>query len=316
MRFFVLPSRAVPVIGALLSVAFLLSLPAQGQEGAKKEPERCFLWKVSSKTATLYLFGSLHVGNDDLFPMPKEIEQAFADSKKLVVEVNTEGLDPAKVMQMTLQKGMYPKGETLTKNLSKKSVDLLEQYCAKKKVKIATLEPIRPWLIALLLSVEELKEQGYSEEKGIDTHFLKKAKAEKKPIVELESMELQLDLFSGMTPALQEKMLVKTLEEPEKDKNSMKKEIAAWKRGDLKAMNDLILRETIERHPEFKPLMVKMFDERNVKMAEKLDKMLAGTETCFVMVGAGHLAGEKGLVKLLEDKKYKVEQVKRAPVKN
>jgi hypothetical protein len=56
--------------------------------------------------------------------------------------------------------------------------------------------------------------------------------------------------------------------------------------------------------------MVKLLDDRNVKMAEKIDGYLKEKGPTFVCVGAAHLVGEKGLVKLLTAKGYKVEQVK------
>lgn len=298
------------VLAVFSSAAVLV--PARGQD---KQPERCFLWKVSSKSNTVYLLGSMHVAKPELFPLAKEIEDAFAESKKLVVEVNTEGIDQAEMLKLTFNKGLYPAGQTLSKSLSKETLARLEKYCADKKtLKVATLDPMRPWLVSILLTVEELKTSGYSEE-GVDKHFLKKAKAQKKPIVELETAAAQIELFASMTPELQDKVLAKSLAEAGAFKTSMDKMVALWKAGDAKGMNDSVLRGPIEKNPDFKPIMAKMFDERNAKMAAKVEDFLRGDETVFVMVGAGHMVGDKGIVKLLEDKKYKVEQVKRAAAK-
>ena len=79
------------------------------------------------------------------------------------------------------------------------------------------------------------------------------------------------------------------------------------------AIEELMLKVPVKDVPEYKPLMEKMFDERNVKMAEAIEGFLKGNDSCFVVVGAGHLVGQKGIVKLLQDKQYQVEQVKRAP---
>src|SRR5581483_6035645 len=298
-----------------IGLVVFVGLPLGAQQDSGKEPGHRFLWKATSKTTTIYLLGSLHVVTKDIFPLPKEIEDAFADSKKLVVEVNAVGLDQQKLLEMTVKKGTYPKGETLSKNVSKETLDLLEKHFAgKKDVKLAALDPLRPWFLTMLLMAEELRESGFSQE-GIDHHFMKKAKAQKMPIIELETAGAQLDLFAEMTPALQDKMLAKTLKEAGSMKNQMAKMIAAWKAGDAEAMTEAVVRDPVKRFPESKPVMVKMFDERNVKMLEKIEVMLKGNETCFVVVGAGHLVGEKGLLKMLRDKKYTVEQMKRAPVK-
>lgn len=296
--------KNIAAIAVLVSAALLVS--ARGQD---KQPERCFLWKASSKSCTVYLLGSMHVAKPELFPLPKEMEDAFAESKKLVVEVNVDAIDQAAMLKLTFEKGLYPAGQTLSKNLSKDTLALLEKYCADKKtLKAAALDPMRPWLVSLLLTVEELKASGYSDE-GIDKHFLKKAKAQKKPIVELETAGAQIDLFASMTPELQDKVLAKSLSEAGSLKSTMDKMVAVWKAGDAKAMDETILRAPVDKHPEFKPIMAKMFDERNAKMTAKVEEYLRGNETVFVMVGAGHLVGDKGIVKLLQDKKYKVEQL-------
>ena len=46
------------------------------------------MWKVSSNTATVYLLGSMHMATPEMFPLPREVEEAFAKSDTLVVEVN------------------------------------------------------------------------------------------------------------------------------------------------------------------------------------------------------------------------------------
>jgi uncharacterized protein YbaP (TraB family) len=58
-----------------------------------------------------------------------------------------------------------------------------------------------------------------------------------------------------------------------------------------------------------KSLTQKLLDDRNVTMAARLDEYLKGKEPAFVVVGAAHIIGDKGVAKLLRDKGYKVEQV-------
>ena len=58
-----------------------------------------------------------------------------------------------------------------------------------------------------------------------------------------------------------------------------------------------------------KSLQKKLLDDRNAVMITKIEEYLKGKEQCFVVVGSGHLIGDKGIVKLLEGKNYKVERV-------
>jgi uncharacterized protein YbaP (TraB family) len=43
-------------------------------------------------------------------------------------------------------------------------------------------------------------------------------------------------------------------------------------------------------------------------MADKIDRYLTQNSVYFVVVGAGHLIGDQGIVKLLEKRGYKVTQ--------
>jgi uncharacterized protein YbaP (TraB family) len=52
----------------------------------------------------------------------------------------------------------------------------------------------------------------------------------------------------------------------------------------------------------------KLLDDRNVVMADKIDAWLGEDTDVFVVVGAGHFAGEMGILHLLEQKGWKVEQ--------
>jgi uncharacterized protein YbaP (TraB family) len=193
-------------------------------------------------------------------------------------------------------------------------MDALRQYCAKKGIDVAQFESFRPWLVNTVIGVGEIQALGLSTE-GVDTHFLKKAKAENKPIMELETAESQLQVLAGLTEELQGTMLAKLLAEVGKIREQFEKITAAWKAGDAKLMEEIMLQDPVKRVPEYEAVREKMFDERNEKMVEKLQAILKGGEPCMVIVGAGHLVGEKGIVKLLEKRKYRVEQVKRTAAK-
>ena len=56
---------------------------------------------------TIYLLGSIHLGSKDMYPLPKEFEDAYASSKTLIVEVDLNNLDMQKMQAMMLSKGMY-----------------------------------------------------------------------------------------------------------------------------------------------------------------------------------------------------------------
>jgi uncharacterized protein YbaP (TraB family) len=79
-------------------------------------------------------------------------------------------------------------------------------------------------------------------------------------------------------------------------------------------MEEAVMGDPAKRDKESSVVIEKVFDERNVKMVDRIEAFLKAKDQYFVVVGAGHLVGPKGIVKLLEAKGYQVEQVRRAAV--
>ena len=302
-------------IRASFRAAFLLffglTLTAQEKEN---KPEKCFLWSVKSGQATLYLLGSMHVADEGVYPLDPTIETAFKNSDLLVVEINLTKVNHAKLNLRVVQKGLYQGDETLEKNLSKETLDKLKDFLKKRGLPLAALNKQRPWLASLTLTMQEIVKLGYRRELGIDQHFRDKANEQKKEILELETPEGQLDALSSHSEKLQELLLLSTIEEFSDAKEMMARMLVAWKRGDAGEVNRLI-RSTAVENSELRPLMKVVFDDRNARMVENIATYLKTDRTYFMVVGAGHMVGDKGIVSLLRDKGLAVRQMTKAPVK-
>jgi uncharacterized protein YbaP (TraB family) len=302
-----MPLRSL-IVAALLAGA--LSAPAGAKDGARAGvAKRLFLWKATSKTGTVYLLGSIHVGDRNFYPLPDEVENAFAESKDLVVEVDLTKVGADAVQGALMTKGTYENGGSVSDNLPKPMVQKLRNYFDRKGVPLEALEQFRPWALAVTITQLEMESLGYQASQGIDKHFMDKAGDRK--IVELESAGEQINLLSGLSDEQQAAFLASTLDTAEQTKELMGKTVTMWKTGDAGGMDKLLLRDPLKERPELKPVFARLIDERNEKMATKI-AALEGEGPHFVVVGAGHLIGAKGVVKLLEKKGYRVEQVSRA----
>lgn len=306
-----------PFLAALLlGAAAALALPLAHADDAKKSDEakktddakKTYCWKLTKGSGEVYLLGSMHICPDDFYPLPKEIESAFKASHSLVVEADAEALqsDPQK-MQAVLAKVKYEGEDSLAKHISAETKKKLDEYCEKAGLPAAALDAFKPAFAASQIQLFALQGLGWTSP-GIDNHFLVKARKKNKKVLELESIEIQLDLLTGFSDAVAEKFLASTLKETGKTKETFEKILAAWKSGDLAAM-DKITQDSEKEDPDSKEFQKKLLDDRNVKMAEKIDGYLKEKGPFFVVVGAAHLCGEVGLVKLLEKKGAKAEQV-------
>lgn len=262
------------------------------------------LWKASSPTATLYLLGSIHVGDKGLYPLPANVESAFAASKVLVVEVNAKQVDQAKAIELVQKYGMYSGDDGLSKHLSPETADALYAYCAKIGLPKEGMEKLKPWVVAITLVTLAFQRAGEDPSLGVDLHFLNASQPPQR-IAELESAEFQISLLASASEQEQQDMLAATLKQVDTTKDFLNKIRDAYTSGDPEAVVKLMR----EREIGSKTLEKKLIDDRNVTMTASLEEYLRGKEPCFVVVGAAHLVGEKGIVKLLKSKGYTVEQI-------
>jgi uncharacterized protein YbaP (TraB family) len=86
------------------------------------------------------------------------------------------------------------------------------------------------------------------------------------------------------------------------------KMIQAWTSGDTKGMESEIAKSLTE-DKRMASIYEKLIYERNRNMASSIEEFLRSKETYFVIVGAGHLIGNKGIIEMLRRKGYLVEQI-------
>lgn len=268
---------------------------------------KSFLWKAQSDQSVVYLFGSIHFAKPDMYPLKAEIEQAFASSSSLTVEINANNIDPRAMQTQILKHGVYPQGDSLKQHVDKETIALLEAFLKTQNLPLEAFLSNKPGFLAMTLTIMKMVNMGYLPDYGLDLYFIKKAEKKKMKIHELESTEEQLKLFFELP--LQEQFLKITLQEFSQMEQQVESMVKAWKEGDSKTLEKFVIDEPNQKNPELKPVYDLMFTERNIKMTQKIEKYLKTPDTYFVVVGAGHLIGKDGIVAMLRQKGYKVEQL-------
>jgi uncharacterized protein YbaP (TraB family) len=291
----------------ILRAWFLVPLLA-GCGGAEKPAETRFLWKVGADGTHVWLLGSIHVAKPSLYPLPPEIERAFAESKALVVEVDQAKADPAALQRLVAERGLFPPGQSLRTAYPEPRVKQALELAAKAGLPAAQAEQMRLWYLNLNATMLQVRKLGYDPAHGIDQHFIEAARKKGLPIKELESVQAQLDLLSGFSDELQGLMLESTLEEYDEVPKKLEEIFAIWGRGDAAALEKALLEDGLAKKPALEPVRRKLFDERNAAMAAKVEGYLKSGDVHFVVMGAGHLLGEQGVAALLRQKGYAVEQ--------
>ncbi len=274
--------------------------------GGSAESGRHFLWKVQSKTSTLYLLGSIHFLKQENYPLHAAIEQAFAQSSFLVVEADTSDVGKLNTNRL-LGKALYPENDSIRNHLTPETYELLVKETGKVGLSPEVAARQRPWFLALTLEALELVKLGFDPGYGIDSYFLSRAQGSKK-VLELEGIEEQIDLLSGFAEKEQELFLLYTLKDLRILADEVTRLVNAWSTGDTSGMESIITR-AVRQDRRLEPVFKKLLDDRNKRMASTIEGYLGRSGNYFVVIGAAHLIGDKGIVTLLKNKGYTVEQL-------
>jgi uncharacterized protein YbaP (TraB family) len=260
-----------------------------------------------SDAATVYLMGSIHFADKSFYPLRKEIVQAFDQSDYLAVELDINKVKPETYNNILLKKGIYKDGKTVEDVLTKETLSQLRERLTKLNVSYDAVKNYKPGMLVLTLSAIQVTQMGFQPDLGIDAYFLNKAAQQTgKQIIELETLAQQLDLFIDIPDS--ELLLKESLYSLDESEVLMADMVRLWKQGDETKMNTLLFEDSLDDFPEFNKIYDSLFYARNNKMTVKINDMLKQQGSYFVVVGSGHLIGEKGIVNALKEKGYDVER--------
>ncbi|HQI00380.1 MAG TPA: TraB/GumN family protein [Deltaproteobacteria bacterium] len=277
------------------SLVFILSSAASAGQGS-----HAFLWSVATPKGSVYLLGSAHVPGIDADKLDKRIVRAYQKSRRVVFEADLQEMADKSVQKALFANGTYQGKETLKGNISKETYELLMKRLKGAGIPPSRFETYKPWLCAVSLSGVELKRLGYDPKSGIEARFYTEAKKDGKETVFLETSRSQINLLSRKLKDRQEELLKQAMEELDVVKSRSADIVKAWKSGDAKAM-DAITSISLDEYPEIRRAL---FDERNAAWVSSIEKQMKKDGDTLVIVGAGHLVGEEGILSLLQKKGY------------
>ena len=255
-----------------------------------------------------YLLGSVHIRAVDAPAFGPEIEQAYRRSDAVVVEVDVSHVTPADVESHTQRYATLPPHLRLDALLAPETRKLLARYVESRGLPADPIQRFKPWFVAQLILVTELEAAGYDAALGVDRGFIDQASGEK-TIVGLETIASQLAVLDGLSPEIQELMLKDTLLRIDELAGTTAKLMDAWSRGDEAGLEQQIF-EPLEETPEFEAYYDALIWQRNVSMAARLVELARDGQTRFVVLGAGHMLGAKGIPALLVAQGFVVERVR------
>jgi len=267
---------------------------------ARAEPA---MWVIRDKDSTIYLIGTLHLLRHDTEWNAAKVRKAVAESSELWLEV-ADIDDQASVAPIIAQYGM-DREKTLSSKLNATQKEKLAKLAATYGVPLASLEPMKPWMAALMFAVLPLQKAGYDPNAGIDRLLKAQAEKEGDKIYGFETAEEQVRFFAELPESEQIAFLEETLGDAEKGLAQLEKLAKAWIDGDNETIGNILVNEFKKEAPA---VYEKFLVQRNIAWSEKIAEILKGSGVQQIAVGAAHLAGPDSLQVQLAKRGIKVER--------
>jgi hypothetical protein len=265
---------------------------------------RHILWKVQSPANTIFLLGSIHVLQEQHYPLAHQLYEAFDRASTVMFEVDLDGLSSPLSQLQILKNGLYLNGQNLQNVLSPDHYEAAKSHFAELGFNIESFHRMKPWMAATAVTGLELQKLGFESAFGVDRHFFEKAQEAEKDIRGLETVEFQLGLFDNLSTTVQELFLLQSLEDLKNIEVRIREMVDAWTKGNVEDLERVL--EGMREYPElYQALVVR----RNRNWLPHIEEVLQQSKPAFIVVGTMHLLGKEGLLMLLKERGYSVEQL-------
>jgi len=261
------------------------------------------LWIVRDADSEIVLFGSVHVLPSDLDWQPPALGAALGEADDIWFELPIDPGTQSRVAQLALEKGLLPKGVSLSHKLSALARERLGRVAVRAGLRPEQLEPFRPWLAEASLFVADFQRQGARATAGVEQVIAD----ELGPDIErraFETPEQQIDFMANVSEAEQIASLEEALRRMDEEPDTYEVLLASWMDADLVALEHEALLPIRQQTPRLYESLIR---DRNLRWVEEIKQRMAGRGRTVMVVGVGHLLGKDGVPERLRRLGYRVE---------
>lgn len=281
---------------AMITTLFLVSCIVSAQQ-----LDNSLLWKISGNglEKPSYLYGTMHAVCET--NIDDKVMNAFNETNQLYLEIDMD--DPN--LQATMMSGVMMKdGVTMTSLITEEEAEKLDAFLQKNVgYPIKMFNTVKPFIITSMYLPKLLD----CPMKAVETELIAISKEQNEEVFGLETIQEQIAVFDKIPYKIQiEELLKSAASDLKKDKEEMNKMLTIYKSENIEAMLNFTKESDNKMMTDYEnDLLI----NRNKKWIPVIEKVAKENPT-FFGVGAAHLAGENGVIKLLRKKGFKVEAVK------
>lgn len=276
------------------------------------------LYKVSDEVGNIvWLFGSIHIGRKDYYPLPDYVLNAFDSSQTLAVEADIVAFEKdISAQTKAIKYLLYSDGTTIKDHIPQElyndAVNILNELGSY----MSAFDYYKPMLWVSMIESLQYEKLGAKSDLGIDRHLIKRAKRNDKEIFEIESEEFQYNIMTNFSDELQILLLEETVKSNQ-NINELKTELQhmmdLWASGDKEGFVEYLAADTTELTDEelvlFNEYNDALITQRNISMTNYAENALKSGKETFICVGAAHIVGDGAIADLMQQRGYAVEVI-------
>lgn len=319
-------STEAPALGAYYEITEEM-LP---EEEPETKPTPLFYHVTGPEGQEMWLFGTIHVGDERTAYLPQEIQDALLSSDALALEYYSKAFDEQCEEDEELQDAIsdayyFGDGSTTADHLDEELYEDALRYLKAVGGYNMNAPYMKPYLWSQQIDNFYLR-QGYqlTNDQGVESRLEAIAEANDIEIRDVESGLFQIQMLTGWSDELQSLLLEEALDtDAIADWQDTMELFELWCAGDEEAMREMLsdevdtsefteeeLAEYEEQKPYIEEYNKSMSYDRNDGMLEVAISYLESGETVFYAVGLAHLLNNhNGLVDTLREAGYTVELV-------
>ena len=253
------------------------------------------VWAIRGAHNTVYLAGSVHLLPAQEAVLPAAFDRAYADSAKLVMELDLGTIDPLEAAGWMSEHSALPAGTTLRGILGEPRYARVSAAAAELGLPVELLDGQAPWAVGVELADLEYVHLGFDPSQGVEEQLVHRAQADGKPTAGLETLNEELGGLEALSREDQVRLLDQTVNELKQSQSEVQEVLRAWRRGDAATLAKLLARE----YGAFPALYRQLVTMRNQRWLPQVERLLREDGNSLVVVGALHLVGDGGLLELL-----------------
>lgn len=272
--------------------------------------DRGALFKVTRAGHTQYLFGTMHVGLPEFYPLESRIVDAVRHASTLALEIDPAE-PPAQMAAAMVRQGMIVPAGAGYDRLDPDHLAKLDAALQQAGVDAASSRVLNPAMLAALISLSQYQKLGYRPDLSADAWLAQLARTGKTRVIALETVDSQLGEFKKLSSAEQWNFLDESVDNlaSGEELEEARGLVDAWSHADRAALDALASQAEEDTSVSGKFMREVLLDGRNGALADKLAALIQRERHTVAAIGLLHLLGPRGVPALLQAKGYRVERV-------